>query len=70
MSLSDLFGHKPKAPKVIPPTPVEKVQQLSSIATDESTRKRLAKIRKATILTQQQKLGVLKLKTEKLGAGT
>lgn len=47
---NSLFGGKPKSPKQEIAQPVEKIQQ-SNIA-DETTRKDLAKRRRATVLNQ------------------
>jgi hypothetical protein len=62
-----VFGKTPKVPVQKVATPIEKVLQ-SNIA-DETTRKQLAKMRKATLLTQQSQLGTPNLAIEKLGAG-
>lgn len=65
--ISGLFGGKPKKPKlVVTPTPIEKIQQQTNIA-DETTRKRLAKLRRATMLSQQE-LGQKNIQVQKLGA--
>ena len=62
---NSLFGGKPKKPKQEVAQPIEKVQQ-SNIA-DESTRKELAKRRRATILNQVS--GEANISRKKLGAG-
>ena len=61
---NSLFGGKPKTPKQEVVQPIEKVLQ-SNIA-DETTRKNLAKRRRATILNQVS--GEANIKTQKLGA--
>ena len=61
-----LFGPSPShTPKVVTPTPIEKV--LQSNISDETTRKQLAKMRKATVLSQN--LGAPNIKVNQLGAG-
>ncbi len=62
---NSLFGGKPKRPRQLVAEPIEKVQQ-SNIA-DETTRKKLAKRRRATILNQVS--GEANIRTKKLGAG-
>jgi hypothetical protein len=62
---NSLFGGKPKKPKQEVAQPIEKVQQ-SNIA-DETTRKDLAKRRRATILNQVS--GEANISRKKLGAG-
>ncbi len=61
---NSLFGGKPKAPKQEVVQPIEKVLQ-SNIA-DETTRKNLAKRRRATQLNQVT--GEARIKRQKLGA--
>lgn len=60
-----LFGGKPKRPKQEVAQPVQQIQQ-SNIA-DETTRKNLAKRRRATILNQVT--GEANISRKKLGAG-
>ena len=60
-----LFGKKPKMPAQEVAQPIQEVQQ-SNIA-DETTRKALAKRRRATILNQVT--GEANLNRQKLGAG-
>jgi len=62
---NSLFGGKPKTPRQEVAQPIEKIQQ-SNIA-DETTRKALAKRRRATILNQVTAEANIKRKT--LGAG-
>ena len=61
---NSLFGKKPKRPVQEVAQPIEKIQQ-SNIA-DETTRKALAKRRRATILNQVT--GEANLRRQKLGA--
>lgn len=63
-ALSGIFGKKPKKPVLEIAQPIEKIQQ-SNIA-DETTRKALAKRRRATILNQVT--GEANLRVKKLGA--
>lgn len=60
-----LFGSKPKRPKQEVAQPVQQIQQ-SNIA-DETTRKNLAKRRRATQLNQVT--GEANISRKKLGAG-
>lgn len=62
---NSLFGGKPKRPKQEVAQPVQQIQQ-SNIA-DETTRKNLAKRRRATILNQVT--GEANISRKKLGAG-
>jgi len=62
---NSLFGGKPKRPVQQTAQPIEKIQQ-SNIA-DETTRKALAKRRRATILNQVS--GEANISRKKLGAG-
>lgn len=62
---NSLFGGKPKRPKQEVAQPVQQIQQ-SNIA-DETTRKALAKRRRATILNQVS--GEANISRKKLGAG-
>lgn len=62
---NSLFGGKPKSPKQEIAQPVEKIQQ-SNIA-DETTRKDLAKRRRATVLNQVT--SEANISRKKLGAG-
>ena len=63
---NSLFGGKSKRPKIITAAPAQEIQQ-SNIA-DETTRKILAKRRRATILNQVT--GEPNVKRKKLGAGS
>jgi hypothetical protein len=62
---NSLFGSKPKRPKQEVAQPVQQIQQ-SNIA-DETTRKNLAKRRRATQLNQVT--GEANISRKKLGAG-
>lgn len=64
-ALAGIFGEKPKQPVLEVARPIEKVLQ-SNIA-DETTRKALAKRRRATILNQVT--SEANIRRQKLGAG-